>query len=318
MIAPAAADFARDWARLWSGEAHVGLAVSGGPDSLALMILADGSIGPDRFAVATVDHGLRPDSGAEARHVAALCAARGIDHTILPIGLASGAAIQERARDARYRALGGWCRDRGLAALVTAHHADDQAETIVMRLNRGAGLRGLAGMRPVATVPGVPGVPLPLLRPLLGWRREALGMVVAQAGVIAVTDPSNQDMRFERARIRSELARSAWLDAGGIAASAAHLAQADAALDWAAAQVPIACVNGAVLLDPDLPRALMLRVLERVVIALGGTIGRGRDLARWHDRMVAGAIATFSGVRGDGGVRPWRFTAAPPHRNRLA
>lgn len=161
---PAAA-FAAEWQRLWPAAERTGLAVSGGPDSLALLLLAEAVLGADRFAVATVDHGLRAQSADEAAFVARLCAARGIAHHTLTLSLPSGPAVQERARDARYRALAGWCHEQGLAALVTAHHADDQAETLVMRMNRGAGLRGLAGIRSRAVVPGDS---LPLLRPLLG------------------------------------------------------------------------------------------------------------------------------------------------------
>jgi tRNA(Ile)-lysidine synthase len=305
------AAFAEEWQRLWPGTERVGLAVSGGPDSLALLLLAQAALGADRFAVATVDHGLRTDSAAEAAQVAQICAARGIAHQTLPLTMQPGAALQERARDARYRALADWCREQALAALVTAHHADDQAETMVMRMNRGAGLRGLAGIRPRAIVPGDT---LPLLRPLLGWRRAVLVALVDKAGLIAVDDPSNRDVRFERARVRRGLATAPWLDPAGFAASAAHLAQADVALDWAADQVCAGMTGIEIAMPPDLPRALALRVLERVIAHLGGTPPRGRDLARWHDRIAAGQIATLGGVRGDGRARPWRFVAAPAHK----
>jgi tRNA(Ile)-lysidine synthase len=305
------ARFAADRARLWPEGTRAGLAVSGGPDSLALLLLAHATVPAGQFAVATVDHGLRAQSADEACAVAAICAARGIAHATLPIALERGPAVQERARQARYRALGLWCNDQGLAALVTAHHADDQAETMVMRLNRGAGLRGLAAMRAQARVPGHA---LPLLRPLLGWRRAELVALVAASEVAPADDASNRDLRFERARVREGLARAPWLDAAGLALAADHLGEADAALDWAAARVPLECSGGVTMLEPGLPRALALRVLERVIAQLGGTVPRGRDLARWHDRIAGGAVATLAGVRGDGRARPWRFSAAPPHR----
>lgn len=309
------AAFAADWARLRPGEGPVGLAVSGGPDSLALLLMMHAAVGAGGFAVATVDHGLRVESAAEAAHVAALCGARGIAHATLPIGLAPGSAVQERARDARYRALEGWCREQGLTALVTAHHADDQAETMIMRMNRGAGLRGLAGMRARSVVPGGD---LPLLRPLLGWRRESLVALVAGAGIGAVDDPSNRDRRFERVRMREGLAGASWLDPAGLAAASGHLAEADAALDWMANRVlpDGVAIDGVIAFDPDLPRALALRVLERVLVRLGGGVPRGRDLASWHDRLAGGEVATLAGVRGDGRARPWRFSPAPPHRGR--
>ena len=144
------------------------------------MLLAGAAL-PGRFAVATVDHGLRAESAEEAGMVARLCRERGVAHRTITLALPGGAGVQARARAARYAALGDWLRAEGLGALVTAHHADDQAETFVMRLNRGAGVRGLAGMRVRAVVPGHPG--LPLLRPLLGWRRAELAALVAAAGI---------------------------------------------------------------------------------------------------------------------------------------
>ncbi len=290
----------------------MGLAVSGGPDSLALLLLAHRALGAERMAVATVDHGLRSDSAGEAAMVARLCDGLGVAHDTLAVAVTAGTAVQERARIARYRVLDVWGHDRGLGALVTAHHADDQAETLMMRMNRGVGLRGLAGMRARAIVPGGS---LPLLRPLLGWRRADLAAVVAQAGIAAADDPSNRATRFERVRVRAGLAGAPWIDPAGLAATASHLAEADAALDWAAAQIMAGDRAGEVLGDPALPRALALRVLERVIAQMGTSVPRGRDLARWHDRMAAGEIATLAGVRGDGRERPWRFTLVRPHRS---
>ena len=174
----------------------------------------------------------------------------------------------------------------------------------------------------------VPGDSLPLLRPLLGWRRAGLVALVAAAGIAAVDDPSNRDGRFERARVRAGLATAPWLDPAGLAASAGHLAQADSALDWVADRL---CADLAyqdigqdigpdiapdIAIARDLPRALALRVLERVVVRLGSSTPRGRDLARWHDRLMAREVATLAGVRGDGRGETWRFVAAPPHKSR--
>lgn len=274
-------------------------------------------VAPRDFAVATVDHGLRRESADEAVMVARLCASLGITHRTITLALAPGSAVQERARAARYGALGDWLRTEGLAALVTAHHADDQAETMVMRLNRGAGLKGLGAMRPRAAVPGHPD--LPLLRPLLGWRRRELAEVVAAAGITAADDPSNRDVRFERVRVRGGMTSSLWIDSSGIARSAAHLAEADAALDWAAAKA----FEGVLTLDiglawdrpPDLPRTIALRVLGHILARLGAAPPRGRDLARWLDALDGGQATTLAGVKGDARRRPWRFMPAPPHRS---
>jgi len=248
--------------------------------------------------------------------VAALCAERGIPHATLRPKVSRNGNLQAHARAARYAALGAWAELRGLSALVTAHHADDQAETLLMRLNRGAGVRGLAAMRPVACVPGHP--PLPLLRPLLGWRKSELEAVVAAAGLTPANDPSNADRRFERAGLRQALAAAPWLDPTALAASAAHLGEADTALDWAAAglfaQAQVTA-DAIIWAHADTPRALALRVLERIVARLGSSQPRGAEIARWHDALSQGRVATLAGVRGDGRKPDWRFTrAAPPGR----
>jgi tRNA(Ile)-lysidine synthase len=291
----------------------VGLAVSGGPDSVALMLLASAVL-PGRFAVATVDHGLRAESAGEAGMVARLCRERGVAHRTITLALPGGAGVQARARTARYAALGDWLRAEGLGALVTAHHADDQAETFFMRLNRGAGVRGLAGMRARAAVPGHPDVPL--LRPLLGWRRAELATLVAAAGITPADDPSNRDPRFERVRVRAALASGGGLDVDGLIDSMAHLADADAAIEWMAERAFATARRDAdgLVWTMAVPRAVALRVLERIVAELGAGQPRGPELARWHDALEAGGIATLAGVRGEGRGAEWRFTRAAPHR----
>lgn len=281
---------------------------------MALLLLAHAAM-PGRFAVATVDHRLRAESAAEAAMVGRLCAGRGIAHAILPIDLSPGAGVQARARTARYAAMAQWAAGQGLAAIVTAHHADDQAETLVMRLNRGAGVRGLSGMRPVGVVPESRG--LPLLRPLLAWRRADLAGVVAEAEIAAVDDPSNRDDRFERARVRMAMASAPWLNIRDLADSAARLADADAAIEWAVGRAWSGVLDDGEALTwcPDGPRAIRLRVLERIVAALGSSTPRGREVARWLAALESGAVATLAGVRGDATRAAWRFTRAPAHRN---
>lgn len=326
LTAAFAARFAADWQAVLAAaglpvDAKVGLAVSGGADSLGLMLLAH-EVARRNFCVATVDHGLRRESAQEAALVAGLCAARAIAHRTLTLVMTAGSAVQERARGARYAALAQWAHEQGLCAIVTAHHADDQAETMVMRLNRGAGLRGLAAMRAVAATPGDPR--LPLLRPLLSWRRADLATVVAGAGVLPVDDPSNRDPRYERVRVRDVMAAGDAFDANGFAASAAHLAQADAALDWAVDRLwrDAVVTDAGFTWNPpaDLPAALALRMLERVLTAFGAPMPRGAELVRWHDSLRAGGVATLGGVKGDarrggagadGGPAAWRFTRAP-------
>ncbi len=265
--------------------------------------------------VATVDHGLRPESAAEARFVSSVCKARGIPNDTLSIALSPGAALQERAREARYAVLGQWAVRNGLGAVVTAHHADDQAETLLMRLSRGGGVRGLAAMRASSRLPGE--LRCLLLRPLLGWRRSDLGRIVDEAGIESVLDPSNSDIRFERARMRARLNLGLDLDPLAVATSARHLAEADAAIEWVAERcfAAVRAGGGIRCWDPGgVPKVVALRVLERIVKDLGGREPRGNALARWHDRLRAGGIATLAGVRGDGRKTEWRFVLAPEPR----
>lgn len=309
-----AARFALSWQAV-APQGMVGLAVSGGPDSLALLLLCH-EVAPRNFHVVTVDHGLRPQGAAEAAMVAGVCADRHIPHRTLTLSLAGGSAVQERARHARYAAMAALAREEGLVALVTAHHADDQAETMLMRLNRGAGLRGLAGMRAVSQVPADP--TLPLLRPLLDWRRSDLAAIVQSAGLIAADDPSNRDPHYERVRIRDVMTATQAFDIKAFANSARNLADADAALEWAADLIWQDVVrNGDGFTwnaAADVPRALALRLLERVLAALDAPPPRGPDLVRWHDILVSGGVATLGGVKGDARGGSWRFTRAPDRR----
>lgn len=309
------ARFAADWTALWPGNQPVGLAVSGGPDSLGLLLLAH-SVFPGCFTVATVDHGLRPEGAAEARYVGRLCEKLGIQHATLAIALRPGPALQERAREARYAALGQWAVENGLTAVATAHHADDQAETLLMRLSRGSGVRGLAAMRANSPLPGRP--ECTLLRPLLGWRRSDLAKIVAEAGIEPVLDPSNSDPRFERARMRAKLTAMVDLDPLALTASARHLAEADTAIEWATGRCfgSIKTNGGVRYWNPgDVPKVVALRVLERIVEEYGAGKPRGNALARWHVRLLAGEIATLAGVRGDGRKAEWRFALAPKSRS---
>lgn len=298
-----------------------GVAVSGGPDSLALLLLA-ASARPGEFEAATVDHGLRPESAAEAEMVADLCEEMDVPHAILAIewDLPPASAIQEQARAVRYGALAAWMHERDLGALLTAHHLDDQAETLVMRLNRGSGVRGLAGMRRKSKVPGSPD--LALLRPLLSWRRAELERICSKARVEPVADPSNLDERFERIRIRQALAAADWLDPEALARSAENLAWSDEALEWAAGQVWAGFVeendNGIVYRDPGAPGDILRRIVAQAIAQLGteGSPGdlRGQELDRLVANLEAGNTATLRGVRCSGGAE-WRFSRAAPRSN---
>jgi tRNA(Ile)-lysidine synthase len=310
------ARFRRDLDAVLAADSKLGLAVSGGPDSLALLLLAS-EARPGQVEVATVDHGLRPEGRAEAEQVASLCERLGIPHAILTAtwNEKPDSAIQERARAMRYKLLGDWARDRRLDALLTAHHLDDQAETFLMRLARGAGIKGLAAMRRAT---GAPSAGPRLVRPLLGWRHSELEAVCAAAKVDPVDDPSNGDEQFERVRIRRALAEADWLDAKAVAASASHIGEADAALHWATSiewDRAVTAANGGFVYRPTgAPREICRRIIRRAILKLategGGAEPRGRELDVILAALAKGRKATLRGVLCVGG-RQWRFTRAP-------
>ena len=300
-------------------DARVGLAVSGGPDSLALLLLA-AAARPSMIEAASVDHGLREGAQEEAAYVALLCERLGVPHAILTARWSEvpETAIQERARRERYRLLSYWTEERGLDALATAHHADDQAETMLMRLNRGSGVRGLAGMRGRSITPGNH---VRLVRPLLGWRRADLQQICVEAGLSPALDPSNADERFERVRIRNALGNSDWLDTAAVARSAAHLADADTALDWAVRiewDRSVQERRDDIRYRPgDAPAEIVRRVISRALRKLateGESEIRGSELDRLLASLSMGEVSTLRGVQCTGG-REWRFSPASPRRS---
>ncbi len=283
---------------------RVGLCVSGGPDSLALLLLA--MAGLTDVEAATVDHGLREASAQEAGLVASLCADLNIIHSTLCLGDPDKGNLSVWARRERYAALRAWADDRGLDVLVTAHHADDQLETMIMRLNRGSGVAGLAGVRSFNEG---------IVRPLLGWRKAELVELVTFCGVEHVDDPSNSDDRFDRARLRKELAVADWLDPVAASRSATALADADAALTWATEAYfarRVAEKNDIISFDPKgLPRELLRRIVLRCLTSITPTARpRGEELDRLIAGLSTGRVATLAGVKCSGGTF-WLFEQAP-------
>lgn len=182
----------------FGGDRRVAVAVSGGADSMALALLLARW---GRPLALIVDHGLRPDSAAEAAQAAARLGERGIAARVLPpLRLARGPALAARARDARYAALSRACREAGLSDLLVAHHAQDQAETLLLRRNAGSGPAGLAGMAAVTH-----GDTVRLLRPLLPVLPARLRATLRAAGMEWAEDPTNNDLATPRARIRADL-----------------------------------------------------------------------------------------------------------------
>ena len=246
--------------------------------------------------------------------VGRVCVGLGVPHTVLAVQVAAG-NVQAEARTARYAALADWTTGAGLAAIATAHHTDDQAETVLLRLNRGSGVAGLAGVRARGLVPGTK---VPLLRPVLDYRRAELAAVVKAAGLEPAQDPSNVDDRFDRARLRKKLRAADWLDVPALAASAAHLADADAALEWTAQREWSERVNlvpMGVVYRPHAPKAVALRVLARIVRELDGEDPRGRAVARLFDSLLARETASIGNLVARATPGGWSFTKAPQRRS---
>ncbi|WP_447728040.1 tRNA lysidine(34) synthetase TilS [Sphingomonas koreensis] len=320
--------FAHDFGRLFAEAAgerlpedgSIALAVSGGTDSMAMLLLAAAAF-PGRVAAATVDHGLRPKAAAEAAMVAEACALLGVPHaTLVPAGPIAGASIQRRAREARYAALTGWAQASGASALLTAHHADDQAETLLMRLNRASGVAGLSGIRPWR----FEGNTL-LLRPLLPWRRSTLREIVRATGMRWVDDPSNADPRHDRTRFRDLLARQPMLNPAALARSAAYLGEAEAALDTLTETLRAErwSPGKGLLRAGNLPREVQRRLARGAVAEVRAAHGiaapdfsDAANVEALLDALASGKAATQAGVL----VSPerdgrWRFAPAPPRRS---
>lgn len=258
-----------------------------------MLLLAHAAF-PGQFEVATVDHGLRNEAGAECAFVARVCEAQDIPCAILSVEVAEG-NLQAQAREARYAAFENWVNDRGLAAIMTAHHADDQAETLLMRLNRGSGVAGLAGVR--ADQPTEQWI-MRIVRPLLGFRRAELESVVSAAGLRAVQDPSNSDDRFDRVRIRKALAEADWLDPLAIAQSAQHLADANEALNYEVDRFWEDHVEhdaDTIRLRLHPMRETRLRLIARAIEELGGN-PRGSDVANLDDNLAHQRKRNVAGV----------------------
>ncbi|MBN9584540.1 MAG: tRNA lysidine(34) synthetase TilS [Afipia sp. 62-7] len=261
----------------WKDVPAVVLAVSGGPDSVALMWLAARwrralKKGP-RLVAVTVDHGLRPEAAREARDVKALAKTLDIEHrTMRWIGGKPKTGVPSAAREARYGLLAQVAQRHGALHVATAHTQDDQAETVVMRLSRGSGLTGLAAM---ARQSGRDG--LVLVRPLLDVPKSRLIATLNKAGVAFADDPTNHDPRFTRPRLRALMPALAaeGADARGLARLASRLARANAALEIMAdgAERYLASIDTAVGFDlaafAALSEEIRVRLLLRAVNRAG-------------------------------------------------
>lgn len=318
-------DFAARIAPLHSG-GPLALAISGGGDSMALMALAaEWAVGRDVPLLAlTVDHGLRPDASADAAFVEDQARALGLPARRLEWrGAKPSTGVQAAAREARYRLMAATCREAGIGTLAVAHTLDDQAETVLMRLARGAGVDGLSAMAGATAR-----YELRLIRPLLNVRRATLRATLAARGLPWRDDPTNEDLAFERIRVREALAalEPLGIDAAALARTAARMGEAREALDAAAAGLagraatfePMGYVRFAPAPLTEAPKETALRLLSaaiRWVSGAGYAPGR-EELERafdWIASAPASGGRTLHGCQfdaGAGGVTVSREPAA--------
>ncbi|RJF68469.1 tRNA lysidine(34) synthetase TilS [Rhodopseudomonas palustris] len=334
---------ARDASRLfadWKAAPGIVLAVSGGPDSLALMWLAarwrsSRKRGP-ALSVVTVDHGLRPEAAREARFVKQLARSLDLPHrTLRWTGDKPTSGLPAAAREARYRLLARAAKASGASHIMTAHTRDDQAETVLMRLSRGSGIAGLAAMARDSMRDGVG-----LARPLLDVSKQRLVATLVKAGIDFATDPSNVDPRFTRPRLRElmPLLAAEGCDSRSLARFAARAARADAALELLAdgAERYLVLRSGGDSihgynmqafcgLAAEIRIRLLLRALARVGQERRPELGKVEALAEaLHSaaqspaargqiklkQTLAGALITLTADR-------LRITTAPPRRRKV-
>ena len=317
----------------------MGLAISGGSDSMALFFSALAQFGANRLYGVTVEHGLREGAAQEALFVAKICAANGVHHKVLKLkNLTHGSNLQARARAARYDALTAWAKEHSIQHICLGHSQTDVAETFLLRLARGSGVSGLAALAPAFKKGDVT-----FHRPLLHESRENLQAFLKKMGQGWCNDPSNRDTAFERVKIRQALPTFAelGLDAAGLANTAQRLAKARDVLHSATqtlAQSACTQVGNAICIDlkkledaaPDLthrlyawavqwvagaeyaPRAAALQrfVMSEKDATLGGCVGvKTKDAQHWIGREYAKIATLPSAKEGNAWDQKWQIDA---------
>jgi tRNA(Ile)-lysidine synthase len=302
-------------ARLFSalrGFTRIGVAVSGGPDSTALLILLDiwareTSAAP-AITVLTVDHGLRPEAATEARDVVALADRLGHAHEILVWrhdGPPPSSDIQAEARAARYRLITEAARRHRLDAVLLAHTRDDQAETFLINLARGSGVSGLSAMPARRDIDGIP-----FLRPLLDVSKVELLALLDEAGIAYVTDPSNSSDRYTRVRIRKAMPAlyELGLTPDRLADTARRMGRAETALKAITADLIARSATdhgGVWSVDAKAlakaPDEIALRLLVELIRAIRPAEHppRADAIESWHRSFIAAEVprrATMAGV----------------------
>lgn len=289
---------------LLENDPHLAVAVSGGADSMALALLSYSwarTIG-GRVTALIVDHGLRDASKEEARLTSARLSKLGISSVVLPwVGTKPSSGIQAQARAARYDLMNAWCRDNDVLHLLVGHHANDQAETFMMRVKHGSGPDGLAAMAAVRMLPSCR-----IIRPLLAFPKERLVATIVCADVLWIDDPSNIDLKYGRVKIRGELAENS-IDVLGVARGAERFRRARQALeaqvsDWFARYADLRPEGYFRLNVASIQRAnpeIRLRILSKAVIVIGGNVYPPSisSIERLDKHILAGKPATLGSVR---------------------
>jgi len=287
----------------------LGLAVSGGPDSLALLLLANLAF-PKRIAAATIDHGLRPEAAAEARFVATICAKKNIPHQIFRPTLPISGNVQSVARQVRYELLHDWMKRDSIHWLATAHHADDQLETMIMRLLRGSGVDGLSGIREKRGE---------IIRPLLHFQKTELEQYIADQGIQAIDDPSNHNPSYDRVRVREALKGLIGFDSALASQSGAALNDARDALEWITSELADSHIehtfSACTLKKTDFPHEVRRRLLLKCLQICDPSLSpRGAQIDQTLQALDRGETVTLGNLLCKGGAH-WSFEPAPKRRN---
>ncbi len=302
----------------------LGLAISGGPDSMALLWLMKSHYkGP--IIAATIDHGLRKESAQEALQVAAICKKLQIQHDILTPTQPITGNIQSNARKTRYALLEQWAQKTGCDYILTAHHADDQLETIIMRLNRASGIAGLAAIRECHGN---------IIRPLLGFRKSDLIQICKDAHIEYIDDPSNDNDDFDRVKVRQWLKQCATHGLEPIInpmmaqKSAKNLDDANLAINYSSAILAKEHIweeSDTITMDVvDLPMEYQRRLLIQALRQIEADIEpRGKSIEDAINALNNNIISMIGNIKitpkadhKSNGKTLWILSKAPPRRPR--
>jgi tRNA(Ile)-lysidine synthase len=295
--------------RLGCADDRLLCAVSGGPDSLALLLLAQ-QILPGKLVAVTIDHQLRSDSSNEAQVVAKICRDLGVSHIILTPDKKIVGNLQSSARTARYALLERAADAENCQHIATAHHADDQLETLLMRLARGSGVDGLSGIRARNGR---------VVRPLLEFTKAELIDICSSGGIEAVNDPSNANIDFDRVAMRRWLASTQHpFPATRALRTTSALADASDALVWMTdtlAAQRIRQENDIIICKAsDLPSELKRRLLIRCLRKMDSNLApRGDAIDRLLTDLENAQASMIGNIKCLGGA-DWQFSKAPPRR----